>query len=97
MGLVLDLAERAWNGELKKTQVHPGMAAVAFEELAPGLGFMSAFSNVGVFDTGDGLVFLDTSSFFHAAMVHKEVRAYCKSCNFCQLSKARRNVSSGTW
>jgi glyoxylase-like metal-dependent hydrolase (beta-lactamase superfamily II) len=79
MGQVLDLAERAWNGELKKTQVHPGMAAVAFEELAPRLGFMSAFSNVGVFDTGDGLVFLDTSSFFHAALVHREVRAWSEA------------------
>ncbi len=76
MGQVLDLAERAWNGELTKTQVHPGMATVAFEELAPKLGFMSAFSNVGVFDTGDGLVFLDTSSFFHAALVHQEVRKW---------------------
>ncbi len=76
MGRVLDLAERAWNGELKETQVHPGMAVVAFEELAPRLGFMSAFSNVAVFDTGDGLVFLDTSSFFHAHAVHKEVRAW---------------------
>jgi glyoxylase-like metal-dependent hydrolase (beta-lactamase superfamily II) len=76
MGQVLDLAERAWNGELEGTQVHPGMALVAFEELAPKLGFMSAFSNVAVFDSGDGLVFLDTSSFFHAAIVHKQVRAW---------------------
>jgi alkyl sulfatase BDS1-like metallo-beta-lactamase superfamily hydrolase len=79
MGQVLELAERAWNGELKKTQVHPGMAAVAFEELGPKLGFMSAFSNVAVFDTGEGLVFLDTSSFFHAASVHKEVRAWSEA------------------
>lgn len=76
MGQVLDLAERAWHGELEGTQVHPGMALVAFEELAPRLGFMSAFSNVAVFDSGDGLVFLDTSSFFHAASVHKQVRAW---------------------
>ena len=74
MGKVLDLAERAWKGELQKTQVHPAMAVVAFEELAPKLGFMSAFSNVAVFDTGEGLVFLDTSSFFHASTLHKEVR-----------------------
>jgi alkyl sulfatase BDS1-like metallo-beta-lactamase superfamily hydrolase len=76
MGDVLELAERAWRGELAGTQVHPGRALVGFEELAPGLGFMSAFSNVGVVATGEGLVFLDTSSFFHAARLHEEVRRW---------------------
>jgi alkyl sulfatase BDS1-like metallo-beta-lactamase superfamily hydrolase len=76
MGEVLELAERAWQGELEKTHVHPGRALVGFEELAPGLGFMSAFSNVGVVATDEGLVFLDTSSFFHAAKLHEAVRAW---------------------
>ena len=76
MGEVMELAERAWRGELAGTQVHPGRALVGFEELAPGLGFMSAFSNVGVVATGEGLVFLDTSSFFHAARLHEEVRRW---------------------
>jgi len=76
MGEVMELAERAWQGELAKTQVHPGRALVGFEELAPGLGFMSAFSNVGVVATEEGLVFLDTSSFFHARQLHEAVRAW---------------------
>lgn len=76
MGAVSELAERAWQGELEKTQVHPGNALVGFEELAPGLGFMSAFSNVGVLDTEEGLVFLDTSSFFHATRLFEEVRRW---------------------
>jgi len=76
MGEVLDLAERAWQGELEGTQVHPGRALVGFEELTPGLGFMSAFSNVGVVATAEGLVFLDTSSFFHAEKLHEAVRAW---------------------
>jgi alkyl sulfatase BDS1-like metallo-beta-lactamase superfamily hydrolase len=76
MGEVLELAERAWNGGLIETQVHPGTALVGFEELATGLGFMSAFSNVGLLDTDDGLVFLDTSSFFHAAQLFESVRAW---------------------
>lgn len=76
MAEVLDLAEKAWNGELDGTQVHPGIATVAFEELAPGLGFMSAFSNVGVLDTQDGLVFFDTSSLFHAERVYTAVRKW---------------------
>jgi len=76
VGEVMELAERAWQGELEKTQVHPGRALVGFEELAPGLGFMSAFSNVGVVATEDGLVFLDTSSFFHATKLHEAVRGW---------------------
>jgi alkyl sulfatase BDS1-like metallo-beta-lactamase superfamily hydrolase len=76
MGAVLELAERAWQGALEASQVHPGNALVGFEELGPGLGFMSAFSNVGVLDTDDGLVFLDTSSFFHAARLFEEVRRW---------------------
>jgi alkyl sulfatase BDS1-like metallo-beta-lactamase superfamily hydrolase len=76
VGEVMALAERAWQGELDKTQVHPGRALVGFEELAPGLGFMSAFSNVGVVATDEGLVFLDTSSLFHAAKLHEAVRTW---------------------
>jgi hypothetical protein len=66
MGAVLELAERAWRGELTGTQVHPGNALVAFEELAPRLGFLSAFSNVAALASADGVVLLDTSSLFHA-------------------------------
>ena len=76
MGEILELAERAWQGELKGTQVAPGRALVGFEELAPGLGFMSAFSNVAAFATDEGLVFLDTSSLFHARKLHAGIRAW---------------------
>jgi alkyl sulfatase BDS1-like metallo-beta-lactamase superfamily hydrolase len=76
MGAVLELAERAWRGDLEGTQVHPGLALVAFEELAPRLGFLSAFSNVAVLATGEGLVLLDTSSLFHAQRLYDEVRRW---------------------
>ncbi len=76
MGAVLDLSERAWRGELAGTQVHPGRALVGFEELAPDLGFMSAFSNVGVLRTAEGLVLLDTSSAFHAVRLFEDVRRW---------------------
>ena len=76
MNEVSELAERAWNGDLGEHNVHPSRVLVAFEEFAPGLGFMSAFSNVAVVKTGDGLVFLDTSSFFHAKQLFKDVRAW---------------------
>jgi glyoxylase-like metal-dependent hydrolase (beta-lactamase superfamily II) len=76
MGAVLELAERAWRGELEGTQVHPGNALVAFEELAPGLGFLSAFSNVAALATGEGVVLLDTSSLFHAQRLFEELRRW---------------------
>jgi alkyl sulfatase BDS1-like metallo-beta-lactamase superfamily hydrolase len=76
MGDVIDLAERAWRGELSGTQVHPATALLGLEEIAPGLAFMSAFSNVGVVDTDDGLVFLDTSSRFHAKELFAAVRGW---------------------
>jgi alkyl sulfatase BDS1-like metallo-beta-lactamase superfamily hydrolase len=79
MGEVLELAERAWRGELEGTQMHPGNALVAFEELAPRLGFLSAFSNVAVLRSDDGLVLLDTSSLFHARRLFDEVRRWSEA------------------
>ena len=76
MGEVLELSERAWNGDLGEINVHPGRVLVGFEEFDSGLGFMSAFSNVCVIATDDGLVFIDTSSFFHAAQFFEQVRAW---------------------
>jgi glyoxylase-like metal-dependent hydrolase (beta-lactamase superfamily II) len=79
MGEVLALAERAWQGELTGTQVHPGNALVGFEELSGELGFMSAFSNVAVVRTDAGLVFVDTSSLFHAQKLFEAVRCWSEA------------------
>ena len=79
MGEVRDLAEKAWRGELAETQVHPGMALVALEEIAPGLAFMSGFGNVAVLSTDEGLVFVDTSSAFHASKLFAEVRRWSRA------------------
>jgi alkyl sulfatase BDS1-like metallo-beta-lactamase superfamily hydrolase len=78
MGEVLELSERAWQGNLGGVDVHPGRVLVGFEEFDSGLGFMSAFSNVCVVATDEGLVFIDTSSFFHAAKLFEAVRAWSK-------------------
>ena len=79
MGAVLELSERAWRGELVGTQVQPGVALVGFEELAPSLGFMSAFSNVVAVATDDGLVLIDTSSLFHAKRVYEDLRRWSRA------------------
>jgi alkyl sulfatase BDS1-like metallo-beta-lactamase superfamily hydrolase len=56
--------------------MHPGRALVDFEVMDDGLGFMSAFSNALVLDTEEGLVFVDTSSLFHADQMYEGVRAW---------------------
>lgn len=79
MGEISDLAERAWAGDLGQINVHPGRVLVGFEPFGDGLGFMSAFSNALVVDTADGLVFVDTSSLFHANQMFDAVRGWSAS------------------
>ncbi len=76
MAEISELSERAWSGDLGEINVHPGRVLVGFEEFAAGLGFMSAFSNALVIDSEEGLVFVDTSSFFHAQEMFDAVRAW---------------------
>jgi alkyl sulfatase BDS1-like metallo-beta-lactamase superfamily hydrolase len=76
MGEILDLAERAWNGDLGEINVHPGSVLVALEVLDEGAAFMSAFSNALILKTDQGLVFVDTSSFFHAQTMYDAVRGW---------------------
>jgi alkyl sulfatase BDS1-like metallo-beta-lactamase superfamily hydrolase len=76
MGEVLDLAERAWNGDLGEVNVHPGRVLVGLEVLDEGAAFMSAFSNALILKTDEGLVFVDTSSLFHAQAMYDAVRGW---------------------
>lgn len=76
MGAVLEQAERAWQGDLGELNVHPGRVLVALEVIDDGVAFMSAFSNALVVATDAGLVFVDTSSFFHAQPLHESVRRW---------------------
>lgn len=76
MGEVLELAERAWNGDLGEHNVHPGMVLVGLEVFDTDFAFMSAFSNVAAVATEDGLVFIDTSSPFHAHKLFAAIRGW---------------------
>ena len=76
MGEVLELAERAWNGDLGEINIHPGRVLVGLEVLDEGAAFMSAFSNALILKTEEGLVFIDTSSFFHAQAMYDAVRTW---------------------
>jgi len=79
MAEVRELAERAWNGDLGGNEVHPGRVLVALEEFGEKLAFMSAFSNALILDTEQGLLFVDTSSVFHASALFEAVRRWSAS------------------
>jgi alkyl sulfatase BDS1-like metallo-beta-lactamase superfamily hydrolase len=76
MGNVTDIAEQMLSGAASVEKHHPFAALHELEELAPGVAFVSSFANVTAFDTDDGLVLVDTGSFFFAAEVHEHVRQW---------------------
>jgi alkyl sulfatase BDS1-like metallo-beta-lactamase superfamily hydrolase len=75
MGRITDLAENAWRGDLGNFNVHPATSFSGYESMGDGIGFVSAFANVTVIETVDGLVLIDTSSPFFAGTVHSAVRS----------------------
>jgi len=76
MGKVRDLAERLWNGEESTERLQPVTTVIGLEELSAGLAFVASFANVTVLDTEEGLVLIDTGSFFLAANNHSQIREW---------------------
>jgi alkyl sulfatase BDS1-like metallo-beta-lactamase superfamily hydrolase len=73
---LLTLADRLFTGEADIGEHHPFRAAGGFALVGEGTGFVAAFANAAAFATPDGLVMVDTSSSFHAPVVHERVRAW---------------------
>jgi glyoxylase-like metal-dependent hydrolase (beta-lactamase superfamily II) len=76
MGQVRDLTESLWSGALTTTDAHPFTAFAGLEEYRPGLAFVSSFANVVAARTGEGLVLIDTGSFFTGEMIRMQLRAW---------------------
>jgi alkyl sulfatase BDS1-like metallo-beta-lactamase superfamily hydrolase len=76
MGTIRDLAERFWRGDDRSA--HPFAPQMAVEEVAAGVAFVSSFANVTAIDTDEGLVLVDTGSFFLAAPTKGLVRIFTK-------------------
>lgn len=74
MGEILAFAERAWQGEMGESEIHPARVRLGLEELEGGLAFVSAFSNMAVLETERGLCLFDTSGPFHAKKIFELVR-----------------------
>ena len=73
---VLTVADRLWRGEVSTATIHPVDHIGGFVEITDGVGFTPSFANVSAFDTGDGLVLVDTGSLPLAAVVHGDIRRW---------------------
>jgi alkyl sulfatase BDS1-like metallo-beta-lactamase superfamily hydrolase len=74
---VLDLADRMWRGEVDTSTYHPvAHFSGGFAEVCEGVAFLPAFANVSAFDTGEGLVLVDTGSAFAAEQIHTDLRSW---------------------
>jgi alkyl sulfatase BDS1-like metallo-beta-lactamase superfamily hydrolase len=79
MGAVLELAEKYWKGEVTTYERHPFAGLEMLEEVAERTVFYNAFSGVTAFDTDDGLVIVDTGTFFNQEIVFHAIREWSKA------------------
>jgi alkyl sulfatase BDS1-like metallo-beta-lactamase superfamily hydrolase len=76
VGRIRELAEGLWNGSLDPAEKHPFAPLMDVEPLGDGTAFVSSFANATAFETGDGLVLVDTGSFLLAQQVQVCVRSF---------------------
>ncbi|MFF5931724.1 alkyl sulfatase dimerization domain-containing protein [Streptomyces hydrogenans] len=71
----MEYAERVWSGKETLLAHFTGeFAGGGLVRVAERTGFFPAFANVAVFDTGDGLVLVDSGDFRTASQLHDAVR-----------------------
>jgi alkyl sulfatase BDS1-like metallo-beta-lactamase superfamily hydrolase len=75
-GSLLDLVDRLWDGRADIASHHPVTFVGELEALADDIAFLPSFANVSAFDTGDGLVLIDTGSLPLAHVVHSSIRSW---------------------
>ncbi len=78
MGQVRDLTDALWSGALSTTEAHPFTAFAGLEEYGDGLAFVSSFANVVAARTAEGLVLVDTGSFFTGEAIRAQLRAWSR-------------------
>jgi alkyl sulfatase BDS1-like metallo-beta-lactamase superfamily hydrolase len=76
MGILLDLAEQLWQGEVSTEDRHPFAPLMVLEEIAGRTAFVSSFANVTALDTDEGLVLIDTGGWHLGLLVFGSVRAW---------------------
>lgn len=73
---LLDLADRLWDGREPIESHHPVGFTGELAVLADGVAFLPSFANVTAFETGEGLVLVDTGGFLLTEHVHAQLRAW---------------------
>lgn len=76
MGVVLDLFEKLWSGEVTTDERHPFAPLDASEEVAERTLFYNSFANVTAFETDDGIVLIDAGTFAHMDLVVQAIREW---------------------
>lgn len=76
MAAIRDLSERLLSGAVRAQDTSPMAPMLALEEVAPRAAFVSSFANVTAVDTDEGLVLVDTGSFFLAAATKNIVQGF---------------------
>ena len=71
---MLDLADKLWRGEVPIEDAHPFAPRHELVEVAPRTAFIASFGNVCAFETGEGLVLVDTGSQFAAPTICEALR-----------------------
>ncbi len=72
---IRDLSERLWNGTLDPNESHPVVTRYPEgQEILPGLLFYKGLATANTFDTGDGLVMIDTGHLTDTVALHDAVR-----------------------
>ncbi|MGQ9573069.1 MAG: alkyl sulfatase dimerization domain-containing protein [Chloroflexota bacterium] len=76
MGIVMDLAEKMWRGEVTTDEHHPWTPVGGAEEIAERTIFYRHFANVTAFDTDGGLVLIDTGAYFNQRQTFEVIRSW---------------------
>jgi alkyl sulfatase BDS1-like metallo-beta-lactamase superfamily hydrolase len=79
MGEILDLAEALWTGEATTYQHHPFSPPHGLEKVAEDTWFYRGFSNSIFRDTSEGMVVIDTGSFWDSRLRLDAIRAQIPS------------------
>ena len=74
--VLLELADRLWQGDEPIEQHHPVGYTGQLAALAEDTAFLPSFANVTAFETTDGLVLVDTGGYVIAPQVHEQIRAW---------------------
>jgi alkyl sulfatase BDS1-like metallo-beta-lactamase superfamily hydrolase len=79
MGRASEISERLWAGTASTSELGPVALTLGLEDYADGVAFLSSFGNLTLVETADGLVLIDTGSFFLAAQNFATIRRHTQS------------------